>query len=151
MKLLNEVKKLRELFPDMKIRQLTDEYNRKMAFFVLSDCTESIRLFFEYKYIILEFYGCKTVYGYPEREFTYMVSELKNLIECRTLVLSVESAGIPCGSMIVSKDSVTDEFIAALAKRLCLNKFGSNIPKSAFVNMFYCNSEYDTTEYCELN
>lgn len=146
MRLLNEVKILREEFPSIKIRQLQDELNRKSALFVLPDCAENMRLVFEHDCMILDFYGCGTVYGYDQREFRYMVEEIRNLLECRTLVVTAESGGKRLGSMIASSDELSDEFLISTVKRFCRIK-GIIDPKSIFVNMYYCNTELDSAEY----
>lgn len=151
MRLLEEVKLLRKNFKSLKIRQLADEYNRKYALIILPQCDEGIKVIFEYDFMILEFYGCRTVYAYEESEFSYMLNELKNLIECHTLVISVESNNKFCGAVLESCDNVCAESIFLTAERLCRNKFGKSLPKNAFVNLFYCNSELDRTEFCDFD
>lgn len=146
MRLLNEVKYLRSIFPDIKIRQLLDEYNRKYAMFVLPECIENLKLTFEHDCMILDFYGCKTIYGYPEREFNYLVNEIESLLSNRTLAVVAESNGEFCGSMIASADDICGEFLISAAKSLCRINGISN-PKNVFVNMHYCDSALDSTEY----
>ena len=50
MKLLPVIKKLRAKFPDFKVRQLTDFYNRIYALIVLPECEYEMTLTFEYEY-----------------------------------------------------------------------------------------------------
>lgn len=146
MRLLNEVKILRERFPNLKIRQLLDEYNRKYALFILPDCTENMRLTFEHDCMILDFHGCRTIYGYPEREFRYMIKEIGDLLENRTLAVTVEAEGRICGSMIISAGDICSEFLLSAAKSLC-RVGGIRNPKNIFLNMYYCDSSLDRTEY----
>lgn len=151
MKLIEQVKLLRKEFPELKIRQTTDALNRKCAVFELENCSENITLYFEHDYIVLEFYGIRTIYGYPETEFQYLLQELHSLIECRTLVLFVESGGVHCGGFVVSADSLNCTKINEAAKRLCREKFCGALPKSAYANLCYCNTELDSCEYCDFS
>lgn len=151
MKLTEQVKQLRKEFPHIKIRQKTDRLNRTCAVFELAECSENIKLYFEHEYIILEFYDSKTVYGYPESEFRYLLDELHKLIECRTLVLSVESGDEKCGGMMISADLLDDTTIIETAKRLLRRRCGGVLPKNAFVNLCYCNTELDRCEYCDFS
>lgn len=151
MKLTEQVKRLRKEFPQLRIRQTTDSLNRVCAVFELESCSENIRLYFEYDFIILEFYDSKSVYGYPESEFRYLIEELRSLIECRTLVLSVVCGRESCGGFVISADSLNPEVITETAKRLCREKFSGALPKNAFVNLCYCNTELDRCEYCDFS
>lgn len=152
MKLLKEVITLRKEFTNIKIRQFSDEYNRKCAAFILPDCEEQIKLTFEHDCIILEFYGSLTIYGYQKREFDYLIAELYNLINCNTLVIRVSSGNVVCGSMIVSEKTLNESFIQSTANRMCHNKFSNgNQPQSVFAELHYCNSVLDRTEYCKIS
>lgn len=151
MRLIEQVKQLRKEFPDIKIRQLSDRINRVCAVFELDNCSENIKLYFEHNYIILEFYDSKTIYGYPENEFRYLIDELHSLLECRILVLSVESSKKKCGGVLVSADLLDYTIITDTAKRLCREKFNGYLPKNAFVNLCYCNTELDSCEYCDFS
>lgn len=150
MRLIEQVKQLRKEFPDIRIRQLSDRINRVCAVFELDNCSENIKLYFEHNYIILEFYDSKTIYGYPENEFRYLIDELHSLIDCRILVLSVESRNEKCGSVLVSADLLDRATITDAAKRLCREKFGGSLPKNAFVNLCYCDTGLDSCEYCDF-
>lgn len=150
MKLLEQVKRLRVEFPDIKIRQTLDYLNRKCAVFMLPSCSENITLCFEYDFIILDFYGVKSVYGYSEKDFQYLISELHGLIDCRLLILAVECGGTFCGGFMASEDSINTNFINQYVLRVCREKFGDKLPKSAFVNLYYCNTELDRCEYCDF-
>ena len=72
--------------------------------------------------------------------------EIRNLLECRTLVVSVECGGTVIDSFIASADEINDGFLASEAARCCLNR-GISEPKSVFVNLYYCDSCLDRTEY----
>lgn len=151
MRLLEQIKLLRSEFPNIKIRQTTDNLNRKCAVFELERCAENIVLLFEYEYIILDFYGNKTVYGYQGEEFRYLINELNNLIECRTLILSVISGEVECGGYLTSKESLSDKLIREMAERRCREKFNGELPNNAFVYLYYCDTELDSCEYCDFS
>lgn len=150
MRLIEQIKRLREEFPQIKIRQKADSLNRTFAIFELDSCAENIRLYFEHDYIILEFYDCRSVYGYPENEFRYLVEELHSLIECRTLVMSISDGELTYGGFMVSAESLSGADISAAARRLCRKNFSGELPEKIFVNLRYCNTELDSCEYCDF-
>lgn len=146
MRLLEEVKRLRTEFPDIKIRQLLDKYNRKYALFVLPDCAEELRLIFEYDYMILDFYGSQSYFAYSDNEFRYMIEEIRSLIECRSLVISVECNGENCGSRIVNTDELNDIFLKYAAINFCrMNRIKN--PKNIFIYKYFCNTWLDSTDF----
>ena len=112
MKLLPVIKKLRAKFPDFKVRQLTDFYNRIYALIVLPECEYEMTLTFEYEYVVLSFGYLNSTYGYSQNDFEYMCREIGMLLSGECCVLSAFANGKYFASMLAYDHELSTDFYA---------------------------------------
>lgn len=140
MRLLEEVKKLRSCFPELKIRQRLDYCNRKYAEIVLPECKENPIIVFDYDFMILDFCGSRSIYGYDEGSFRYLVSELRRLMNEEILTVAYEYEGELLGAEILDSSEIYESFLRSSAKKF---SGWQSKEKPLLVKLIYFNSDHD--------
>lgn len=120
MKLLDEIRVLREELPELKIRQELDAINRKLAVIELPECKDNLIIVFEHDCMVMRFEGTESVYSYRENDFRYMIDEIRLLFECEILALSVEVEGRAVGGKIISSGQLSEKELTSAVSHICI-------------------------------
>ena len=145
MQLKPTIKKLRNIFPEIRIRQLSNEFNCTYALFLLPQCGTEFKLIFEHDFLALHFGKLKSFYGSSRSDFDFMISEISGLIQCKTCVMSVYSDGKYLGCMLAYDDEITQIFLAKELQKFHFEVYNSSVLKTGYIELNYCDSNFDKT------
>ncbi|MCD7812198.1 MAG: hypothetical protein LUG91_10235 [Ruminococcus sp.] len=120
MRLLNEVKMLRAAFPDIKIRQLLDDYNMKYALFVTPDPDEEIRVLFDHYEYILQYYGYEYKYNKKMTSFDNVVEEIRYIMSGKSILLKFYGDGKLINSAVENSNMTCKNNMPDFVNAICL-------------------------------
>ena len=151
MRLTPLVKKVRGRFSEYKIRQLTNEFNKIYALFVLPNSIEQLTLTLERDYIVLKFGNLVSAYGYSESDFDYMAEEIESLLMCKTCVMSVYENSEYCGCMLAYDNEINEKFLETEIRRFHYEKFNTENFENGYVELVYTDADKERCIYFKAN